>query len=156
MAETRFHEIYCRMKGGYSEGHSGAGKEVQCKCSNRKSLCQSACERAALSSLNRSACLFLRSERLWLSVTFSLALVVIGHFQISAGLFSLSLKTVQIQRYGEEEVEIETSGSGWFRWTHGSFRLACGELLFSWRKPDLSWWEYFGICIYLCETEKIK
>lgn len=57
----------------------------------------------------------------------SLALVLMGHFQISAGLFSLTADCTgtEIECGSEEGVQIETSGSGWFRWTHGSCRLAC-------------------------------
>lgn len=91
-------KFYCRAKGG----SSGRNQRKDIRKQERKfkrnenanvqmeriSVSRSVgCERAALSSLNWSACLFLRSERLSVS-PFSLALVLIGHFQISAGLVS--------------------------------------------------------------------
>lgn len=91
-------KFYCRAKGG----SSGRNQRKDIRKQERKlkrnenanvqmeriGVSRSVgCERAALSSLNWSACLFLRSERLSVS-PFSLALVLIGHFQISAGLVS--------------------------------------------------------------------
>lgn len=118
------------------EGHSEAGKQVQIEgnanvhrdCMRLWTCCPLFNEWFGVSVLERLY--------LWLSVTFSLALILIGHFQISPGLvsFSADCTDLEIQCGSDEEVKIETSGSGWFRWTDGSTRLSCGELLFPWRK----------------------
>lgn len=116
-------KFYCRAKRGSSGGNSEAGKGMANVRMERIGVSRSVgCECAALSSLNWSACLFLRSERLCLSV-FSRSSLNGSFPDIHRARLSRFWlwDTVWLQK--QEDINVG------FRWTSRSTRLGCCELV---------------------------